>query len=128
TVVPNERGLLRPGGFARASIVTRAQAKAAVVPVESIVHFAGVTKLFVVENGLARSISGIKTGQEGRGWVEIEGSQLPETAQVVTTGQSQLADGTPVVIRQPEPTEQRSSNQTDPSSRTAAAPRAAVTN
>jgi len=128
TVVPNERGLLRPGGFARASIVTRALAKAAVVPVESIVHFAGVTKLFVVENGTARTINGIKTGQEGRGWVEIESGQVPETAPVVTTGQSQLADGTPVVIRQPERPEQPRSNRTDPSSRTAAAPRAAVTN
>ena len=75
--------------------MTSAAAKAAVVPVESVVHFAGVTKLFVVEDGIARSISGIKTGQEGRGWVEIESGQLPETAQVVTTGQSHLADGTP---------------------------------
>ena len=32
TLVPNERGLLRPGGFARASIVTDSAAKAAVVP------------------------------------------------------------------------------------------------
>ncbi len=127
TIVPNERGLLRPGGFARASILTLAEAKAAVVPVESIVHFAGVTKLFVVENGVARSFSGIKTGQEGRGWVEIDSAQLPETAQVVTTGQSHLADGTPVVIRQPGPSEPASSIKTDPSSRTAAAPRSAVT-
>ena len=103
TLVPNERGLLRPGGFAKASIITDAEAKAAVVPVESIVRFAGVTKLFIVENGKARSISDIKTGSEGRGWVEVTSKQLPETAQVVTTGQTQLADGTPVVIREPEP-------------------------
>ncbi len=32
TLVPNERGLLRPGGFAKASIITDAEAKAAVVP------------------------------------------------------------------------------------------------
>jgi membrane fusion protein (multidrug efflux system) len=99
TLVPNERGLLRPGGLARASIVTDSQAKAAVVPVESIVRFAGVTKLFIVEGGKAKSINDIKTGKEGRGWVEVVSRQLPPAAEVVTTGQSQLADGTPVVIR-----------------------------
>ena len=65
TLVPNERGLLRPGGFAKASIITDAEAKAAVVPLDSIVRFAGVTKLFIVENGKARSISDIKTGSRG---------------------------------------------------------------
>ncbi len=128
TMVPNERGLLRPGGFARASIVTRALAQAAVVPMESIVHFAGVTKVFVVEEGKARSISGIKTGQEGRGWIEIEADRLPESAEVITTGQSQLADGTPVFIRQNDPPEQPSSNETVSRSRTAAATRAAARN
>ena len=71
TLVPNKRGLLRPGGLAKASIVTDAQAKAAVVPIESIVHFAGVTKLFLVEQGKARAIDDVKTGVEGRGWVEV---------------------------------------------------------
>jgi membrane fusion protein, multidrug efflux system len=102
TLVPNERGLLRPGGLARASIVTDSHASAAVVPVESIVRFAGVTKLFIVEGGKAKTINNIKTGKEGRGWVEVISRQLPTAAQVVTTGQSQLADGTPVVIRSPE--------------------------
>jgi membrane fusion protein (multidrug efflux system) len=105
TLIPNERGLLRPGGFAKASIITDAEAKAAVVPVESIVHFAGVTKLFVVENGRARSINNIKTGNEGRGWVEVSSKELPEMADVVTTGQTHLADGTEVWVRQPEPAE-----------------------
>ncbi len=103
TVVPNERGLLRPGGFAKAAIIVDAESKAAVVPTESIVQFAGVTKLFIVANGKARSINDIQTGSEGRGWVEVRSKLLPESAQVVTTGQTQLADGTPVVIREPEP-------------------------
>jgi multidrug efflux pump subunit AcrA (membrane-fusion protein) len=99
TIVPNERGLLRPGGLASASIVVDSQAKAAVVPFESIVHFAGVTKLFLVDHGKARAINDIKTGKEGRGWVEIVSPQLPAATKVVTTGQSQLADGTAVRIR-----------------------------
>ena len=57
-----------------------------------------MTKLFIVEDGKARSISDIKTGKEGRGWVEVISKQLPETA-VVTTGQTQLADQTLVLVR-----------------------------
>jgi RND family efflux transporter MFP subunit len=102
TLIPNKRGLLRPGGLARASIVTDAQSKAAVVPMESIVRYAGVTKIFIVDAGKARAIGDIQTGAEGRGWIEIISGQLPPSAQVVTTGQTQLADGTRVTIRQPE--------------------------
>jgi multidrug efflux pump subunit AcrA (membrane-fusion protein) len=103
TQVPNDRRLLRPGGFAKASIVTDSAAQAAVVPIESIVRFAGVTKLFVIEDGKARSINDIVTGAEGRGWVEVSSKGLPRSASVVTTGQTQLADGTPVIVRVPEP-------------------------
>ncbi len=99
TLIPNKRGLLRPGGLARASIVTDARAKAAVVPMEAIVRYAGVTKLFIVQGNRARAIGDIRTGTEGRGWIEVISSRLPPAADVVTTGQTQLADGTPVVIR-----------------------------
>jgi multidrug efflux pump subunit AcrA (membrane-fusion protein) len=99
TLIPNKRGLLRPGGLARASIVIDAQAQAAVVPLEAIVHFAGVTKIFMVADGKAKAISDIKTGVEGRGWIEVIGSHLPPAGEVVTTGQTHLADGTPVTIR-----------------------------
>jgi hypothetical protein len=95
--------LLRPGGFAKATIVTDAAAGATVVPTESIVHFAGVTKIFIVENNQATSLNDIVLGGEGRGWVEVSSKSLPKSALVVTTGQSQLADHTQVVIRTPEP-------------------------
>jgi len=102
TLVPNEKGLLRPGGFAKASIVTESSAGAAVAPIEAIVQFAGVTKLFVVENDKVRAIDDIVTGVEGTGWVEVSSKSLPETGNVVITGQSMLADGAPIVIRKPE--------------------------
>ncbi|WP_406697268.1 efflux RND transporter periplasmic adaptor subunit [Singulisphaera sp. Ch08] len=98
--VPNPRGLLRPGGFAKASILTDRSATASIVPIESVVKYAGVTKLFVVEEGKARSIN-VETGQEGLGWIEVVGD-LPKSAEVVTTGQTQLADATAVTIRKPE--------------------------
>jgi len=99
-LVPNSRGLLRPGGFAKASILTDRNAMASVVPIESVIKFAGVTKLFVIEQDKARSIN-VETGHEGSGWVEVIG-KLPKEAQVVTTGQTQLANATPVTIRKPE--------------------------
>ena len=122
TLVPNERGLLRPGGFAKASIITDAEALAAVVPLESIVRFAGVTKLFIVENGKARSINDIKTGNEGRGWIEVTSKLLPNTATVVTTGQTQLSDGAAVVIREPEPLISPKTSHAGPIPATAAVP------
>lgn len=97
---PNDEGRLRPGGYAKASILTQSDASAAVVPIESIVEFAGVTKLFIVEGDRARAIA-VQKGLEGPGWIEVVGD-LPAQAKVVTTGQTQLADGTPVVIREPE--------------------------
>jgi membrane fusion protein, multidrug efflux system len=120
TLVPNERGLLRPGGFAKASIVVDAEATVAVVPTESVVRFAGVTKLFIVENGKARSINDILTGAEGRGWVEVTSKLLPQSAQIVTTGQTQLAEGTPVLIREPEPPTEPKLGETDTIPETAA--------
>ena len=62
-----------------------------------------MTKLFVVEDNKARAINDIETGTEGQGWVEVTSKDLPASATVVTTGQTQLADGTPVVVRTPEP-------------------------
>ena len=95
-VIPNDDGTLRPGGFAKASILTGIDSQAPVVPIESVLKFAGVTKVFIVEGDKARSIN-IETGLEGPGWVEVT-SALPKGALVVTDGWTQLADGTPVVL------------------------------
>jgi RND family efflux transporter MFP subunit len=98
--VPNDDGLLRPGGFAKASILTRSDSEAVTVPLESIVRFAGVSKVFFIEGDKAKEAK-VETALEGPGWVEVL-AKLPPEAQVVTTGQSQLADGTLVTIRTPE--------------------------
>jgi multidrug efflux pump subunit AcrA (membrane-fusion protein) len=102
TQVPNDRRLLRPGGFAKATIVTDRAAEAAVAPIESIVQFAGVTKLFLIEDGHARAVNDIVTGIEGPGWVEVSSKSLPASGVVAITGQTQLADGTPVLVRTSE--------------------------
>jgi RND family efflux transporter MFP subunit len=99
--VPNNRGLLRPGGSAKAAIVISEHAQAATVPIGADYSFAGVTKIFVVDGDKARAIP-VKTGLQGDDWVEVIGD-IPASAQVVTTGQVHLADGTPIAIRSSTP-------------------------
>ena len=111
TQVPNDRRLLRAGGFAKATIITDSTAQAAVAPTESIIRFAGVTKLFFVENGKARSVNDIVTGTEGPGWVEVTSKSLP-----------QLGDGR---HHRPDPARRRHSGR-DPHSR--ATPRTSARN
>lgn len=105
TLVPNDKALLRPGGFSKAEILTDRTANAAVVPIESVIHFAGVTKIFVIEGqspeGVVHAVE-VETGLEGTGWIEVIG-KLPSSGRVVTEGMSQLADGTHIVIRDTKP-------------------------
>ena len=55
TAIPNPAGHLRPGGFAKASIVVKREDQAATVPIESVVRSVGITKVFVVtEDSKAR--------------------------------------------------------------------------
>ena len=99
--VANDARQLRPGSFAKAEIITDRDATSTTVPLDAVVRYAGVTKLFVVEGaGTARALA-VETGREGPGWVEVT-TPLPAGSRVVTTGQSRLADGTAVTVRTPE--------------------------
>jgi hypothetical protein len=62
------------------------------------VRFAGITKIFLVEKGRAKEVQ-VSTGVASDQWIEIAGSRIPADAQVVTSGQTVLADGTPVYVR-----------------------------
>jgi RND family efflux transporter MFP subunit len=103
--VDNSAGRLSAGSFAKAAIQTRVDAKAHVVPEEAVVTFAGVTKVFVDRGGKAVAVpvrAGSAVPLEGtagsRTWLEVEGD-LAEGTPVVTSGQSQLADGTALHVR-----------------------------
>lgn len=103
--VPNTENLLYPGGFAKVAIITATEAEALTVPIESVVRFAGVTKVFLMVDGKARSVN-VTTGQESRpsddnpgdGWIEVFG-EVPADGKVVTSGMALLADGTPLRVR-----------------------------
>ncbi|SFI16059.1 RND family efflux transporter, MFP subunit [Planctomicrobium piriforme] len=100
--VANDSPALRPGSFAKAVIEVREDPEARTVPLSAMVRYAGVIKLFLIENGRATEVQftpGIQTSE----WVEIAGPVLPRDCQVVTSGQFNLATGTLVTIRETGP-------------------------
>ncbi len=101
-LVPNAGGELKPGGFAKVGILTDLDKHAATVPLEALVHFAGVTKIFLVVDGHAKEVQ-VTLGTQDTAWVEVASPALPENAQVVTSGHSAIADGTLVAVRAVEP-------------------------
>lgn len=65
-------GELRPGSFVRGQIVVEPESPALTVPAAALTSFAGIYRVFVVENGRAveREVS---LGQRGDEWVEVHG-------------------------------------------------------
>lgn len=80
--VANPAGVLRPGAFANAELVTAAHDMAIVVPPGAVASFAGVDRVFVVKDGKA-SERRVTTGRRDASRVEV------------TKG---LAAGEPVVV------------------------------
>ena len=68
--VANPGGLLRPGAFANAEVVTEARDKAILIPATAIVSFAGVEKVFVVKDGKAVERR-VTTGRRATNQVEV---------------------------------------------------------
>ncbi|MBX7103999.1 MAG: efflux RND transporter periplasmic adaptor subunit [Gemmataceae bacterium] len=103
--VPNASRKLRAGSFAKAFVVARGDDQALTVPEESLVIFAGVTKVFVVEKDVAREVP-VTTGprfpttsaDKTRPWTEVTG-KLRAGDKVITSGMSQLSDGKAVRLR-----------------------------
>jgi multidrug efflux pump subunit AcrA (membrane-fusion protein) len=95
--VPNYDRALAAGGFAQAEILTRTDTGILTVPPEAIVAFAGVTKVFVAEGSTAKAIE-VEVGTRERNWVEVRGP-LPADAKVITSGQTQLVEGSSIRVR-----------------------------
>jgi RND family efflux transporter MFP subunit len=89
--VPNDAGMLKPGMFARAQIVSDARGKALLVPEKAIVSLAGVNKVFVLEGGKAVEKQ-VKLGAKDGSMVEILGG-VNAGDRVITSNTEQLHDG-----------------------------------
>jgi len=68
--IPNERGTLRPGAFAKAEIVTSAEKPTVFVPAASVLSFAGVEKVMSVKDGKAIELH-VTTGRRNGDRIEI---------------------------------------------------------
>jgi multidrug efflux pump subunit AcrA (membrane-fusion protein) len=68
--VPNERGALRAGAFARAEIVTDAAQPVLTVPASALIVFAGVEKVLVVRSGKTAELR-VQTGRRLGEEIEI---------------------------------------------------------
>lgn len=95
--VPNLSRRLSAGGFADAEVVTNAADPALTVPPSAVVTFAGTTKVYVADGGVARAVE-VEVGVREKDWVEVRGALKPD-AKVVTSGQTQLVDGSPIRVR-----------------------------
>jgi RND family efflux transporter MFP subunit len=103
--VPNHERRLSPGSFGRVSILTKLDPKVVFVPEEAVARFAGVTKIFLLEGDKAREVlveTGtsveIPHGDQSRTFTEVRGN-IPEGAQVITSGLTQLASKSVVRVR-----------------------------
>jgi len=100
-LVPNPQRELKGGGFAKVDILTRVDPQAWTISPECVVTYAGSTRVFVVREGKAHTLS-VEKGIEGSGWVELIHAVNPDLRRddiFVRGGQDKLAEGVPVQIR-----------------------------
>ena len=94
--VPNVAGNLKPGGFAQAAILGDSIALVTVPP-QALVSYAGVSKVFVRVGDGAQAVP-VEVGIREKDWIEVRG-KFPPGAPVLTSGFSQVVDGSKVSVR-----------------------------
>jgi multidrug efflux pump subunit AcrA (membrane-fusion protein) len=98
-LIPNDDHRLKSGAFARAAVETTIEPNIVFVPQDAVVAFAGVNKVFTVQDGKAVEIN-VEPGEARTpdNYVEIA-KGLKGNEQVVTSGTSKLATGVPVTVK-----------------------------
>lgn len=96
-LVQNADRKLKASSFARGELILERGVATTVVPLDAVMSFAGVTKVFVVENGVARSKS-VEVGRIVDGKQEIQSGVNPGET-VVLSGQTKLRDGSKVKVK-----------------------------
>jgi HlyD family secretion protein len=94
--IPNGDARLKPGMYARVSVVTSTKKQALVVPANSVVDLGGRRGVFTPlnESAVFRSL---ELGSEQQDVVEVRGG-INEGDTVITTGASALRDGDRIVL------------------------------
>lgn len=99
--VANERGILKPGGFARARIQVGHDLEVMTIPLSALDSFAGVNKVFSIQDGVATEHQ-VKLGYQQDDWIEITQPKLPVGSILATSSQRVLSTGSTVVDRNAE--------------------------
>lgn len=96
--VPNADLVLKPGLFARITIVVDKRDDALIVPETAVVPDGIGKMVFIVENGKAKRVP-VELGKRLPGKVEVV-SGLKAGMQIITAGQMRLREGSVVAIKQ----------------------------
>ncbi|PWB77573.1 MAG: hypothetical protein C3F08_09830 [Candidatus Methylomirabilota bacterium] len=94
--VPNREGVLKPGSFGKARLQIRVDHGVPFVPEEAVYYFVGITKAFVVKDGVVEERQ-IAVGERQDGLVEIVEGLTPGE-RVATSRLSQLSGGASVQV------------------------------
>ncbi len=95
--IDNSENKIKPGSFARVSILTQKVDTMLTVPETAVTTFAGTPRVFVAKDGKAVERVIEKAGKMRDRVLVAKG--LAEGEQVVTTGVELLTDGKPITIR-----------------------------
>ncbi|MBE0597991.1 MAG: efflux RND transporter periplasmic adaptor subunit [Desulfuromonadales bacterium] len=90
--VDNRERLLKPGMFARVTVVTETFPEAVTVPWESVIQTERETYLYTVEAGVARKVP-VRLGQVTADWAQLFDSALAPGAPVILEGKFAASDG-----------------------------------
>jgi len=97
--VANGERKLKASSFARGELILEREVPTPVVPLEAVVNFAGVTKVFVMENNSVKSRAVTLGRVQDRNQEVLEGLKAGE--RVVTTGQTKLFEDAKVRVFDP---------------------------
>lgn len=92
--IPNPTGILRPGMYGRAAIVTDVHSGAVVVPASVVQISNDKQYVFVLKGDRVKRVP-IRTGVDGGDWLEVVAG-LSTADEIVTAGMDVLSDGTQV--------------------------------
>ena len=99
-MIDNTERRLKPGFFAHAAVFTQVDPNALTVPQQALLTFAGVSKVYVIENEVARERV-VQTGARvGTNEVEITAGLKPGEL-VAISGLTRLTDGAAVAVSGP---------------------------
>ncbi|HEY1265905.1 MAG TPA: efflux RND transporter periplasmic adaptor subunit [Candidatus Binatia bacterium] len=99
-LVENPDRRLKPGFFAHAAVTTKVDPNALTVPQQAVTSFAGVSKVFVAENNVARERIVQTAGRVGTNEVEIVSGVRPGEL-VIISGLTRVTNGSAVKVSGP---------------------------